>query len=258
MDDAGRPVPPIEVGRESSPPTPRGTAAIQPSWKDLQEEFLQYAAEHAELSAVWRWMYTEHTIATAVGIAVSQGPDVDPNDVLRRMYHHPDVSARPPAPKGQWTLEGGSPSSPDLFRVIAGRAASRLLNPSDAEPWRLWLDGMRAEGYAPEMPARSKSGQILGRYSLGSEDRHIEHVFNASADFCFVRSRVEAATPNPVALGTPAAGEPARLAAIPSLESAEGAMADLPRLAPDTSAGRPKLPTEALQNIIERRPRREC
>jgi hypothetical protein len=122
-------VPPIEVGRESSPPTPRGTAAIQPSWKDLQEEFLQYAAEHAELSAVWRWMYTEHTIATAVGIAVSQGPDVDPNDVLRRMYHHPDVSARPPAPKGQWTLEGGSPSSPDLFRVIAGRAASRLLNP---------------------------------------------------------------------------------------------------------------------------------
>ena len=187
-----------------------------------------------------------------------RAPDVDPNDVLRRMYHHPDVSARPPAPKGQWTLEGGSPSSPDLFRVIAGRAASRLLNPSDAEPWRLWLDGMRAEGYAPEMPARSKSGQILGRYSLGFEDRHIEHVFNASADFCFVRSRVEAATPNPVALGTPAAGEPARLAAIPSLESAEGAMADLPRLAPDASAGRPKLPTEALQNIIERRPRREC
>ena len=67
-------MPPIEVGRESSPPTPRGTAAIQASWKDLQEEFLQYAAEHAELSAVWRWMYTEHTIATAVGIAVSQGP----------------------------------------------------------------------------------------------------------------------------------------------------------------------------------------
>ena len=251
MDDAGRPEPPIEVGRESSPPTPRGTAASQPSWKDLQSEFLQYAAEHAELSAVWRWMYTEHTIATAVSIAVSQGPDVDPNDVLRRMYRHPDVSARPPAPKGQWTLEGGSPLSQDLFRVIAGRASSRLPNPSDAEPWRLWLDGLRAEGYAPELPARSKSGQILGRYPQGFEDRHIEHVFGTSADFCFVRSRAEAATPNPVASGTPEAGDPIRLAAVLSQESAEGATADFPRLPPDTSVGRPKLPAEALQNIIE-------
>jgi hypothetical protein len=76
MDDAGRPEPPIKV--ESSPPTPRGNAAIQPSWNDLQAEFLQYAAEHAELAAVWRWIYSEGTFVTAVAIALSRGPDADP------------------------------------------------------------------------------------------------------------------------------------------------------------------------------------
>jgi hypothetical protein len=241
--------------RPLSAPTTDGISerplSLQPSWKDLQAEFLQYAAGHAELAAVWSWSYPAATIAAAVAAALAQGPDANPYEVLRQMYEDPNVSARPPAPKGQWTLEGGSPLSQNLFRVIAGRAASRLPNPSDAEPWRLWLDGMGAEGYGPAMPARSKSGQILRPYPQGFADRHIEHVFNASADFCFVRSRAEAATPNPVALGTPAAGEPARLAAIPSQESAVGAMADLPRLPPNTSAGRPKLPTEALQNIID-------
>jgi hypothetical protein len=102
-----------------------------PSWLDLQTEFLKYAAEHAKLAAVWRWIYHESAILAAVAIASSR-PDADPNDVLRQMYREPDVSARPPAPKGQWTFEGGSPLSQDLFRVIAGRAADRLPNRSDA------------------------------------------------------------------------------------------------------------------------------
>ncbi|MGA2436011.1 MAG: hypothetical protein ABSG25_12060 [Bryobacteraceae bacterium] len=191
------PEPLTDVGKESSSPTPVATAAIQPSWKELQNVFVQYAAEHDEVAAVWRWIYTEGTIFTAVALALNAGPDVHPSNVLGRMYRNPDVSARPPAPKGQWSLEGGLPASQDLFRVIAGRAAGRLPIPSDAEPWRLWLDRMRAEGYATEMPALGKSGQTLGPYPQGFEDRHIEHVFKASADFCLVRSLAEASGPSP-------------------------------------------------------------
>jgi hypothetical protein len=163
--------------RPLSAPTTDGISerplSLQPSWKDLQAEFLQYAAGHAELAAVWSWSYPAATIAAAVAAALAQGPDANPYEVLRQMYEDPNVSARPPAPKGQWTLEGGSPLSQNLFRVIAGRAASRLPNPSDAEPWRLWLDGMGAEGYGPAMPARSKSGQILRPYPQGFADRHM-------------------------------------------------------------------------------------
>jgi hypothetical protein len=169
MDDAGRPEPPSEVGRESSPPTSRGNAALQPSWNDLQAEFLQYAAEHAELAAVWRWIYPEGTFPMAVAIALSWGPDADPYDVLRQMYEDPNVSARPPAPKGQWTLEGGSPLSQDLFRVIAGRAASRLPNPSDAEPWRLWLDGLRAEATRRKCPLEASRVKSSGGTLKGSK-----------------------------------------------------------------------------------------
>ena len=221
-----------------------------PSWQSLQSEFLQYAAEHAELAAVWRWVYPEGAIIKAVAIASSRGRDADPNEVLRQLYRDPDGSARPPAPRGLWALERGSPLSQDLFRVIAGRGASRLPNLSEVEPWRLWLDGMRAEGYAPEMPARSKSGQILGPYPQGFEDRHIEHVFKASADFCYVRSLAETAL-LPVTLETPDPGYPVRLAANLFQESAADAAADPPRLSPDTPVGRPKLPTEALQNITD-------
>ena len=124
-------------------------------------------------------------MAAAVADAVTER--VDPSDVLRRMYQHSDVSARPPAPTVQWSLEGGSALSQDLFRVIAGRSAGKLRNPPGAESWRSWLDCMRTEGYAREMPALGKSGQILGPYPQGFEDRHIAHVFKASADFCFVR-----------------------------------------------------------------------
>jgi hypothetical protein len=230
-----------------------GTAAIQPSWKDLQAEFLQYAAEHAGLSAVWIWMYPERTHLAALAKAISMGEGVEPADVLKRMYEQPDISGRPPAPKVQWRLEGGSPAAQDLFRVIAGRAAGRLPNPSSAEPWRLWLDSLRAEGYAPEIPARrvfaqgvttyGASGEIFGSYPEGFEDRHIEHVFKASADFCFVRSCAEAATPNPAASGTPEtpANDPYR--GVPPSSGPQGVG--------QRSAGRPKLPAEALQNIID-------
>jgi len=164
------------------------TTPIQPSWDDLQAEFLQYAAEYAELSAVWTWTYPEATVLAAIAFAVAQGPDVGPWDFLRRAYRDPDLSSRPPAPKGQWNLEGGSPVARDLFRVIAGRAAGRSPNPSNAEPWRLWLNRLREKGYAPEMPARAMSGQIVGPYPDGFEDRRIENIFKVSAEFCRVRS----------------------------------------------------------------------
>lgn len=168
-------------------------AATQASWTDLQAEFMRYAAEHSDLSAVWRWMYPAAVMHEAIATAVSVGPDFTPYEALRQMYQRPDLSARPPAPKGQWTLEGGSPLSQDLFRVIAGRAASsKFPDLSGAEPWRLWLDSMRAEGYATEIPAVGKTGELLGRYPRGFEDRHIEHVFKVSADFCLARSIAEA------------------------------------------------------------------
>ena len=177
----------------AQPASPAGVGAIgqSHSWRDHQAEFLRYAGEHSELAAVWRWTYLTATLATAVALAVAEGEEVEPPDILRRMYQSPDESVRPPAPTGQWRLEGGSPTAQDLFRVISGRAAGRLPNPSNAEPWRLWLDSMRAEGYARVMPALGKSGQVLGSYPQGFEDRHIEHVFNASADFCLVRSLAE-------------------------------------------------------------------
>jgi hypothetical protein len=93
---------------------------------------------------------------------------------------------------------------------------------------------MRTEGYAREMPALGKSGQILGPYPQGFEDRHIEHVFKVSSDFCFVRSLAEAAMPNPVAPGTPDAADAAGLAAIPSNEAAIGAIVDFSEL-PETA-----------------------
>jgi hypothetical protein len=146
------------------------------SWKDLQAEFLQYAAEHANLRAVWRWIYED-----------------------------PVESVEPPDPKGRWTLEGGSSGSQHLFRVIAGRAATRLSNPSDAEPWRLWLDRLRAEGYTRELPPDrvptqhirnlGGSGKILVPVPPGFEDQQIEHVFKASADFCFAHPLAEVTPP---------------------------------------------------------------
>jgi len=55
---------------------------------------------------------------------------------------------------------------------------------------------MRAEGYALEIPPIIKSGQNVGPYPAGFEDRRIEHVFQASADFCLVHSLGEVATSN--------------------------------------------------------------
>ena len=147
-------------------------AATQASWTDLQAEFMRYAAEHSDLSAVWRWMYPAAVMHEAIATAVSVGPDFAPYEALRQMYQRPDLSARPPAPKGQWTLEGGSPLSQDLFRVIAGngRPAAKFPDLSGEEPWRLWLDSMRAEGYATEIPAVGKTGELLGRYPRRFED----------------------------------------------------------------------------------------
>ena len=146
-----------------------GAMAHLPSWKDLQADFQQYAGEHADLSAVWRWM-----------------------------HEHLDATAELSAPKGNWTLESRSPGSQHLFRVIAARAASRLQDPSETESWQLWLDRLRAENYARKVEPRrltmqqirnlGRLGEILDPVPPGYENQHIPQVFKASADFCFVRS----------------------------------------------------------------------
>jgi len=149
-----------------------------PSWKELRADFLEHADEHANLRAVWRWT-----------------------------YENPDGSTELPVPQGQWVLEGGSPGSPHLFRAIAGRTINRLPKPSDTEPWRLWLDRMRAEGYARDVPPRRVSmqhirnlealGQIGRPLPPGFKNQHIEQVFRASAEFCFVNSLAEMNTTPP-------------------------------------------------------------
>ena len=138
-----------------------------PSWKDLQKEFLQYATEHAGLVAIWAWKHTRdgHSLL---------GP-----------------------PEGYWDLKGGSPGSQHLFREIARRAVGRLSNPSGPDPWRSWLDQLRAEGYARKIVARKGSpwefraaAKASGQPPLppGCESEHIENVFKSSAEFCQVRS----------------------------------------------------------------------
>ena len=142
-----------------------GTITDLPSWKELQAEFLQYAVEHADLQAVWTWVYTQT-----------------------------DRSAQRP-PQGQWIFRGGLPASQHLFKEVARRAAGRLPNPSGAEPWRLWLDLMRTEGYARKVPPRRVSWRQFKAaasenppFPPGFEIQHIENVFKSSADFCLVRS----------------------------------------------------------------------
>lgn len=236
-----------------------GSMASLPSWNELQSEFLRYADEHSALAAVWRWMYSEATANLACALALAEGPPSNTSNVLRRMYQHPDASERPPAPTVQWTVEGDSPASQDLFRVIAARASVQLPTTPGAEPWRHWLDRMREEGYASEMPARNKSGEDLGRYPTGFEDQHIEHVFKASADFCFARSLAEMAIPNPAAIGTREPGtsdqfaatgaiEPPSSASVTSGEDGDDNNADASRKEP---LPRPKLPADAVQKTFD-------
>jgi hypothetical protein len=155
-----------------------GAVTNRPSWKDLQAEFLQYAVEHADLRAVWTWVYT-----------------------------HADRSAQSP-PRGEWIFRGGSPGSQHLFKEVARRVAGWLPNPSGAEPWRLWLDLMRAEGYARKvLPTRvpwrqfKAAAESSGTPPLppGFERQQIENVFKSSADFCLARSLAEMRTLSPTA-----------------------------------------------------------
>jgi hypothetical protein len=146
-----------------------------PSWKDLQAEFLQYAEEHADLCAVWMWVYTRAE----------------------------QSASRPP--HGEWFFRGGLPGSQDLYKEIARRAVGRLPDgPSSAEPWRLWLDVMRTEGYARKvLPRRLSSHQFRTIMESGEfitlppeyegqyENQQIENVFKSSAAFCHVRSLAE-------------------------------------------------------------------
>ena len=156
------------------------------SWKGLETEFLQYATEHAGLQAIWAWKYTRD----------------------RHLLLGP--------PEGYWILNGGSPGSQHLFREIAGRAVGRLSNASAPEPWRSWLDQLRAEGYARKIPARKVSPrefraavQASGQPPLppNFESEHIENVFKSSAEYCKVRSlseRQESKASDPF----PSKGEP--------------------------------------------------
>lgn len=173
---------PIAVIPESA----QTAIAEPPSWKDLQAEFLQYAVEHADLRAVWSWVYT-----------------------------HDDQFAQRP-PRGQWTFSGGLPASQHLFKEVTRRAAQRAPNSSDAEPWQRWLDVMRSEGYSRKLLPRRVSMHEFrvavesGEYAPlppGFESQQIEHVFKSSADFCYVRSLAEATTPKPSRVSDDMAGK---------------------------------------------------
>jgi hypothetical protein len=154
-----------------SPGAAKGAMPDAPAWKELQTVFLQYRVEHADLCAVWTWVYT-----------------------------YADQSARLP-PHGQWIFRGGLPGSQHLFKEIARRAASRLPNPSGIELWRLWLDLMRTEGYTRRIVPRTVSWHEFQEAAEASEnpplppgfeDEEIDNIFKSSADFCLVRSLAEA------------------------------------------------------------------
>jgi len=172
-------------------PAPSGTriAVIAPPWRALQGEFLAHATEHADLAATWTWKYPGHVIAEAVAGAVMA--HCDPSEMLRRMYERSTSPPHPPPPQGEWCLESGTAAGKDLFRVIARRAATKLAASSNSESWRLWLDRLREEGYAPEIPAQDIPGRTLGAYPRGFEDRRIAQVFKVSADCCGVRAFAE-------------------------------------------------------------------
>ena len=195
------PARPTASSRKGIPPRPMSHL---PSWKDLQTEFLKYAAEHSDLCAVWTWLYTRA-----------------------------DQSAGQP-PHGEWSFRGGLPGSQHLFKEIARRTAGLLPDdPSGAEPWKRWLDLMRKEGHGRRLPPRQRSSHqfrtalesgdfvaLPPEYENQYEDQQIENILKSSADFCFVRwlaesgpmvtrtglqnqdpAAPEPATPNPVEVG---------------------------------------------------------
>jgi hypothetical protein len=139
-----------------------------PPWRELQNEFLQHAVEHTGLRAVWTWVCT-----------------------------FADRSARR-SPQGKWIFSGGLPASQQLFRALAGRAAAHLPGLSNNEPWRLWLDALRSEGYARKMRPKivpwrqfKLAAEAAPPLPPGHEYEEIESVFKSSADFCLVHSLAE-------------------------------------------------------------------
>jgi hypothetical protein len=79
-----------------------------------------------------------------------------------------------------------------------------LLNVSGTEPWRVWLDHLRLEGYAREVQSRRVSWhafKIAAEASegpplpAGCESVQIENVFKSSANFCLARSIAECIVP---------------------------------------------------------------
>ena len=149
-------------------------AAVPPllSWNDLSADFQQYAVEHGDLCAVRNRAHRDSDLEQS---AV--------RDPIR-----------------QWIFRGGLPASQHLYKEIARRAAGRMGHSDNVEPWLKLLDLMQAEGYARnEQPRRvswhrAKAGLESGEYvpvPAGSKNEVIEHVFKASADFCFVRSLAE-------------------------------------------------------------------
>jgi hypothetical protein len=168
-------------------------ARNEPSWSDLDCEFSKCAAEHPDLAAVWSWKYPSKVICYAVARSVMEGSD--PQDVLKRVYERSDAPEGAAQPVASWTLQGGSPSAQHLFRVVAGRAARSLFDSNDQDPWLLWLDLLKGEGYSSEIAvqpatlrAGASQGPVLGRYPKGYEDRLIAKLFEASAHYCRVRS----------------------------------------------------------------------
>jgi hypothetical protein len=163
-------VPPVNL--DSPPKVTIEAVPPLPNWNDLQADFLQYALEHGDLCAVWSWASRDSDLDQSAG-----------RDPIR-----------------QWLFRGGLPASQHLYKEIASRAAGRLGHSDNLEPWLQLLNLMRAEGYARKEPSRraswhrAKTRLESGEYvpvPAGSKNEVIEHVFKASADFCFVRSLAE-------------------------------------------------------------------
>ncbi len=152
------------AGNIAVPKTPGTEASANvPSWIEFRAQFLRYGAEHIGVSAIYEWIYPEPVMMAAMAESTAAGED--PRIVLREMYQNPDVSARPQPPKGQWRLEGGSSGTQHLFRVLAGRAAGKLANAPDAQPWHSWLDHLRAEGYARKIGSGARGNTPAVRIS---------------------------------------------------------------------------------------------
>jgi hypothetical protein len=169
------------VSNVGAAPRPGGMIPLSNFWKDRQSEFANYVDRFGDLSAHWRAAF------------------------------------------GKWILSRGSAPSfgaisgdgQDVFKAIAMKTTTKLFHVpagGDVEPWQVWLSVMRARKWQfrithnhpvservweagvkfgrPLVEVRRELGLATGDEETEVlrwlEDGSIDHVFQASADFCEV------------------------------------------------------------------------